>query len=86
MGINKNEGVRSSKPLEALEELEALEDKMQTEDKLKGGPKETSSSELNHLVGYTEPFYYCKQHTKVQNIHREEIEFHVLHSTRHQLP
>ena len=42
------------------------------------------SSKVDHLIGYREPFHYCKQHLRVQNIHREEIEFHILYSKDHQ--
>ncbi len=43
-----------------------------------------SSTVVAEMIGYTEPFFYCKQHPKVQNIHKEEIERHILYSTEHQ--
>jgi hypothetical protein len=33
--------------------------------------KETESSRTGQMVGFREPFYYCKHHPNVQNIHRE---------------
>lgn len=45
--------------------------------------KENLLSDLDLLIGYIEPFYYCKEHSDVKNIHKEEIEFHILNSTIH---
>ncbi|WP_458746022.1 bifunctional DNA primase/polymerase [Candidatus Nitrosocosmicus sp. T] len=36
-----------------------------------------------HRIGYHYPFYYCKQHPKVQNIHFEEIKRHLELSRDH---
>ena len=45
--------------------------------------KENPSLETDHLIGFKKPFYYCKQHPDVQNIHREEIEHHIKYSKEH---
>ncbi len=34
----------------------------------------TSNSYMDNLIGYREPFYYSKEHPKVENIHIEAIE------------
>ena len=45
--------------------------------------KETEGSDIESMIGFREPFWYCKQHPPVQNIHREEIEHHIQYSTEH---
>ncbi|MER5174277.1 MAG: hypothetical protein ABJB76_04135 [Candidatus Nitrosocosmicus sp.] len=46
--------------------------------------KEAPSSEmLEQMIEYREPLFHCKQHPKVQNIHREEIEHHILNARDH---
>jgi len=35
------------------------------------------------MIGYRDTFHYCKQHPRVQNITREEIEPHILYSKDH---
>jgi hypothetical protein len=37
-------------------------------------------------MGYREPFYYCKECLKVQNINHEEIKNHLLFSKVHKSP
>ena len=63
---------------------------------LEGGEKEDNSKKkdieenspssevVDQLIGYREPFHYCIQHPRVQNIYREEIERHILYSIDHQ--
>jgi hypothetical protein len=43
----------------------------------------TANQNVDHLIIYKEPFYYCIQHPHVQNIHREEIEHHIQFSREH---
>jgi hypothetical protein len=43
----------------------------------------TPNSYMDNLIGYREPFYCCKEHPKVENIHREAIEQHILYYTSH---
>ncbi len=31
----------------------------------------------DQLIDYKKPFYYCKQHPKIQNIYKETIEHHI---------
>jgi len=38
------------------------------------------------LIGYRAPFYYCKEHPKVENIYRETIEHHILYAAVHKSP
>lgn len=52
-------------------------------DKTKDDVRETAGSEIDHIIGFREPFYHCKQHPHVQNIHREEIEHHIQYSREH---
>jgi hypothetical protein len=40
----------------------------------------------NPMVGYREPFYFCKQHPNVKNIHPEEIKHHLQYSKEHPKP
>ena len=35
---------------------------------------------LEPTIGYAKPFYYCKEHPKVQNINHEEIKNHIQYS------
>jgi hypothetical protein len=42
-----------------------------------------TNQNMDHLIAYREPFYYCKHHPKVQNIHREEIKHHIQYSKEH---
>lgn len=44
---------------------------------------ELLSSQPN--IGYKNPFYYCKQHPKVQNIHFDEIKRHLELSKDHSI-
>jgi hypothetical protein len=32
----------------------------------------------DHRIGHNHPFYYCKEHPKVQNINLESIIHHIL--------
>jgi replicative DNA helicase Mcm len=41
------------------------------------------SSKIGLLIGYRDPFHYCKQHLHVQNINKEEIKHHILYSKDH---
>lgn len=41
--------------------------------------KETPSSNMDELIGYKVPFYYCKEHPKFENIHKEEVIDHLHH-------
>jgi len=34
-------------------------------------------------IGHNHPFYFCKDHPKVQNIHSETIEYHLLYQVDH---
>lgn len=43
----------------------------------------TTNQNVDHLIIYKKPFYYCKQHPNVQNIHLEEIEHHIQYSKEH---
>jgi hypothetical protein len=43
----------------------------------------TPRSDIDRMIGFREPFWYCKQHPNVQNIHREEIEHHIQYSKEH---
>jgi hypothetical protein len=45
--------------------------------------KETADSDTGQMVGFREPFFYCKRHPSVQNIHKEEIERHIQYSKEH---
>jgi hypothetical protein len=47
--------------------------------------RENLDSKTDSLIGYREPFYYCKEHPSVENIYRETIEHHILYSTVHKL-
>ena len=51
-------------------------DKEEIEEILKSEPR----------MGYKEPFYYCKECPRVQNINHEEIKNHLLYSKVHKLP
>ncbi len=52
-------------------------------DKTKDDVKETEGSETDKMIGFREPFHYCRQHPHVQNIHREEIDHHIRYSKEH---
>jgi len=41
--------------------------------------RETPSSNIDGLIGYRAPFYYCKEHLKFENIHKEEVIDHIQH-------
>lgn len=41
---------------------------------------------LEPKIGYREPYYYCKECPKVQNINPEETENHFLYSKAHKSP
>jgi hypothetical protein len=56
---------------------------IEEDDKTKDDVKETEGLEPDQMIGFREPFWYCKQHPHVQNIHREEIEHHIQYSTEH---
>lgn len=43
----------------------------------------TEIPKLEPMIEYTKPFYYCKQHPKVQNINHEEIKNHIQYSKEH---
>ncbi len=43
----------------------------------------TESIKPHPLIGYREPFYYCKEHPKIQNINYESILLHLMHSKDH---
>jgi hypothetical protein len=53
------------------------------DDKINGILGGTTNQNVDHLIIYKEPFYYCKYHPKVQNIHRDEIEHHIQYSKDH---
>lgn len=38
---------------------------------------------INTNIGFSDPYYYCKQHSSVQNIHLEEIDYHIQYSKDH---
>lgn len=38
------------------------------------------------VIGFREPFYYCKECPKVQNINHKEIKNHLLYSKVHKSP
>jgi hypothetical protein len=52
-------------------------------EKEKDNTRATPNSYMDNLIGYREPFYCCKEHPKVENIHREAIEQHILYYTSH---
>ena len=56
---------------------------IEEDDKTKDDVKETKGSAMDQMIGFREPFWYCKQHPHVQNIHREEIEHHIQYSKEH---
>ena len=41
--------------------------------------KETPSSNMDELIGYKAPFYYCKEHPKFENIYKEGVIDHINH-------
>jgi hypothetical protein len=41
------------------------------EDKINNILVGTANQKVDCIIDYKEPFYYCKQHPKVQNIHRD---------------
>jgi hypothetical protein len=41
--------------------------------------------ENNPAIGYKKPFYYCKEHSDIQNIHYEEIVDHLKFSSLHKI-
>jgi hypothetical protein len=47
--------------------------------------RENLDSKTDSLIGYRAPFYYCKEHPKVENIYKETIEQHILYSIVHKL-
>jgi hypothetical protein len=47
---------------------------MDEKEKYNTHTRATSNSYMDNLIGYREPFYYSKQHPKVENIHIEAIE------------
>jgi hypothetical protein len=55
-------------------------------DKSSGLVEESFTSNKYNLIGFREPFYYCKEHFDVKNINREAIEHHILYSTIHKSP
>jgi hypothetical protein len=56
---------------------------MEGKEKDNTNTRATSNLYNDNLIGYREPFYYSKEHPKVENIHREAIEQHILYSTSH---
>ena len=60
-------------------------DMMEKENIVKG-EEGYPSSKADSLIGYTKPFYHCKQHPLVENIHKEVIEHYLIHSTDHRSP
>ena len=56
---------------------------IEEEDKTNDDTRENSDSKTDSLIGFREPFYYCKEHPKVENIYRETIEQHILYSKDH---
>jgi hypothetical protein len=47
------------------------------ENKSNDDTRENPDSKTDSLIGYRKPFYYCKEHPDVENIHRETIEQHI---------
>ena len=56
------------------------------EEQDKDHSKETSRPNMNDLIGFRAPFYYCREHPDVENTHKEEIERHILYSKVHKSP
>jgi hypothetical protein len=52
-------------------------------DSRKENPTIDSSLENNPYIGYKHPFYFCKKHPNIQNIHYEEIVDHLRLSRLH---
>ncbi|HEY6536191.1 MAG TPA: hypothetical protein VIY08_10435 [Candidatus Nitrosocosmicus sp.] len=59
---------------------------MEEEDKSNDEIKENSDSKTDILIGYGAPYYYCREHLDVENVHKEEIERHILYSKVHKSP
>jgi hypothetical protein len=57
--------------------------KNEVDDKTKDDVKETTGSDTDQMMGFREPYWYCKQHPHVQNIHQEEIEHHIQYTREH---
>lgn len=56
--------------------------KNEEDDKTKDGIKETAGSDKDQMIGLKELLWYCKQHPKVQNTHRDEKN-HIQYSKDH---
>ena len=59
---------------------------IEKEDKTNDNTRENSGLKTDGLIGYRAPFYYCKEHPKVENIYRETIEQNILYSAVHKSP
>jgi hypothetical protein len=56
------------------------------EEQDKDHSNETSSPNMDDLIGFKAPFYYCREHLDVETVHKEEIERHILYSKVHKSP
>ena len=61
-----------------------LEDNETIDHKVYDNERLTEDLKPHPLIGYREPFYYCKEHFKVENINYESILLHLMHSKDHQ--
>jgi minichromosome maintenance replisome factor len=88
---NDNEPSNESKPMSDMSDMSdtlSIEtENYKTMDKNTSANNNETITEIlksEPMIGYTKPFYYCKEHPKVQNINHEEVKNHIQYSKEHQ--